>query len=82
MPSARLLNQVNKGWQAELKPGFHIIAKELHGIAASRNKSDQVCVQLSVILRKSAKNLRFTATRCNPLRLMETTIHNFCSTLR
>ena len=31
---------------------------------------------------KNFLSLRLTATRCDPLRLMETTVHNFCNSLR
>ena len=77
------------------KAWFPYDRKESQGIAASCNKSDQVCLRLSAIIWKPAKtlfatpcdslrslsqavaeienflSLRLTATRCDPLRLME-----------
>ena len=88
------------------KAWFPYDRKESQGIAASCNKSDQVCLRLSAIKWKPAKtlfatpcdslrslsqavaeigtflSLRLTATCCDPLRLMETTVHNFCNSLR
>ena len=62
----------------ESKAWFPYDRKESQGIAASRNKSGQVCLRLSAIIWKPAKTL--FATPCDSLRSLSQAVH--CDSLR